>query len=355
MNNLVLIVHTEFHLLTSLSILSTCFCKYNRIEILICIPEKSQRFSFSFPATLEENIHIEKIFISSESTSSNDSLDYIEEKIFNKENKVEEVIFFNRLSLFAQYLIRKLSKTSIKVSLGPDGAAAYASSKRLSPRWSFQQFIKYNKFIYNNRKLEYGLHFPNLDYANQSHIERVYVQFPDLVSIGNEKTIVQYNLLSDFRSIEWSNFFFNFNINDYLDTNLKVFLFCNQPLDYLNEWNEKVLSFVNERMSDYKIVVKTHPSTPISHKTYFMESNYIHFIDNTIPIELFIANLKESIIASFWSTASLFDSKENRNVWLYPYLESNNAMYPYIGFLNKIPHIEYIGHLEKLNNSNAKF
>lgn len=355
MNNLVLILHTEYHLLTSLSILSTRYSVYKRIDILICVPEKSQRFSFNFPVRLEENIYIEKIFISSESTSYNYNLDYIEQKIFNKENSVEEVIFFNRLSLFAQYLIRRLSKSNIKVSLGPDGAAAYSSAKRFSPRWSFQQFIKYNKFIYNNRKLEYGLHFPNLDYANQSHIERVYVQFPDLVSVDNEKTIIQYILLSDFRSIEWSNYFFNFNINDYLDTNTKVFLFCNQPLDYLNEWNEKVLSFVKERMRDYKIVVKAHPSTPLAHKKYFMETNYVHFIDNTIPIELFIANLKDSIIASFWSTASLFDSKENKNFWLYPYLESNNAMYPYIGFLNKIPHIEYISDLEKLNNSNAKF
>ena len=352
MKDLVVITHTEYHLLTALSILSERYTDYAEISLFICVPSGSNRYQFSFPDQIEHNIFIKRVYINGESDANDTNLDLIEDKIFNSRNTLDEVIFFNRLNFFAQYLIRKLYKSKIRVSLGPDGAAAYGSSNRISPRWTFMQFLKYNKFVFKNKKNNYGFYFPTLDYANQKEIERVYVQFPDLVNLPVDKEIVKYNLLANAISVRWSNLFFNFQIQDFLETNSNIFLFCNQPLEMLDNWNEKMLNFVHHYLPNFQIVVKTHPTTSASQLHYFNSVDYIKTIDSTLPIELFVANIEDSIVASFWSTASLFDTKKNICIWMYPLLEKYNAMYKYVKFEKKVPHIKYVDDLNQLLSFN---
>lgn len=330
-------VHTEYQLLSAISIIQTYFLDDNHTVYLnIIYPFNSVRFKFDWNTNVLNNVTVKFFDIDQYSFTKQKDLSVLIEFV-DSLKRIDEFILFNSLSFVSLYFISKLKKInqSIKLSLGPDGAAAYTKAKRLNPRWAFFEFISLIKFFRANNVNFFKFHFPTLNYAHNKDIKFIYLQYPKLFKNLYNKSIIPYSLMANKSSVDISSQFFGFAISKFLAPNQLsgIYLYCNQPFYNQSIYEEELLLLNFLIKHNKEVVIKLHPSTEPFQLIEFKRLN-LTLIESTFPAELFIVNLNNSKIISYWSTINLNDSAENTNYWLFPTLESKNLMNKNIAILN---------------------
>lgn len=347
-NKILFLVHTEYHLMVCLSAIADKYNDPEKFNVTIYQTEvkAKNRFKNLNPIPLP-HVEYKKVQYDESDLSYNGNL---KEELNNIESeKVDTLVIFNHHSLLAIYLSRKLSAKGTKIILGPDGSKPYANITSKAPRWSFKYSLKFRRFLKINGLSYRGFYWPSLRYATLKEISEVWIHYPKHYKNHNNKVVEKVRVMETPEAISLISDVFGFNEKE-LPVNENVYFHvCLPPKEEkFVLFDLELLSELRKRLPDYTIVVKLHPFTNEKQINDLKKIEGCILINSSFPAEFYISKLKSSIVASYWSTASLINNTSCRFYWLYPMLEKKGIMMDYLNLVNPTDHITEVDTIEKI-------
>jgi hypothetical protein len=335
MNKVCFLINTEYHLFFTLFLLD--YYKSNSVEIeptIVLHREKNatrlnQKLNFQ-----ELNCNVIAIKYSIFETCDTETSEKLK-TIHSMEP--DEFYFFQDRNLFAHELIQSFKNKNCKVYLCQDGFKPYAiHNLRFSP------FTHYNNFVENLKLIKVGKK-PNdffsflycHKYSYVKGIDKLVLSFKDAYVNWNKKPIIEINPRAYVNFVEKLKLVFGWE-DRLLPIKEEVIFYINQPMgDKKGTYDLHLINELKKLHPDKTIFIKNHPQIDKERiKAYEILDN-VHVINSKIPAELFIAQLKDSIVMSFFSTALFFENPQCRFYYLFGlkntglrFLESYNLSNP---------------------------
>ena len=104
----------------------------------------------------------------------------------------------------------------------------------------------------------------------------------------------------------------------------KVIFFLNQPMHDDGSFDVYILRHLQKKYPHSTIYIKNHPLTSKLKLNKYKEINNVKIIDSKIPAEVFINELKESIVFSVVSTAMFIKNSSCEFYYTYKIKKNNN-------------------------------
>lgn len=320
------LIHTEYHLLLSIddaqkkysdnSKYDVCFIlmrytQFNRLKQDLDVDELPfEVLKMDFNLSLESNL-------TSEEKANLDKL---------LEFKFSSFIFFQEQDPLVIIMINKYVESNTNIYLYQDGLKPYVmNSMKFSVGLILHDF-KQNFWIRKNGyPVKNYLSFINCKkYGQLKGINKLFLTFPAAYDNWNNLKIetLTPTFNEQFANVLKKVFKWNDSL---LDEKEKVIFFMNQPLHDDGTFEMSVLKKLKEKYPLSKLYIKYHPLTSeIKIKQYKELSNVI-IIDSQIPAELFISQLKNSIVLSICSTSMFINNEDCRFYWFSEIQENNNV------------------------------
>jgi hypothetical protein len=227
----------------------------------------------------------------------------------------DTLFIFTEFHYWKQYLVSKLHKRGCKIILAPDGANVY-SDRIFTLKSNLKYMLRF--FLINITNLTFPPLFINrgkYDYAYLKHLDEVWVDNATIFKNRNNHRVRETLSFGETDSI--TNIKRLYKSND-LDIIENCILFIDQPVNDTSLTNE-IIDTINYVANKTKrpVFVKMHPNS----KTYVVDvykQNGFIILPNNLPAELYIQNLRESIVLSLFSTALFLNNKTCRFYWMYP-------------------------------------
>lgn len=344
------LAHTEYHIMTALSIIAE---KYSdillfHVDIIQTQDSENNRFQFKYSTDIAKNIFYEVLFYDENDFNYNKSLVKTIEKIIA--NKYKICVIFNHHAYLPVYLTKLLYRKGTEIHLAPDGLKTYNTNRGITPRWSLMAAYSFFRFCKAN-KFNFYWHIPKLGYANLKEIKTLYIDFPNAYDNYTHKKIEQLNVFDSPLSKKMIINYFNFDFAQDLDQNHDIIFYINQPTrsKSLYDFEIEVLSFLTKRFPQKKVVVKLHPLTDLFQLERMKQINGVQFISKSYPAELYIMQLVDSIVVSFWSTACLTNNDKTKIYWLTNIINQRKMMFNFNTFQNPTTHIIEVNDLAEIN------
>ena len=344
------LVHTEYHMMVALSLIADKFDDKQRYDLHIYQTENFSKTRFQFDKNVNLLNHL-----------SYDTIKFEEREFrYNKQlvaaintilkTSYDVFVIFNHHAFLPVFLTKQLYKKGTNIFLAPDGLKPYSNTKKLTPRWSTKTAIKFYKFLKANQ-LSFVWYFPTITYANLRVIQKVYVQFPETYNNITKKKVEKVSVLYSKRAKQLVNNYFKFNITNELSVLVKTIFYLNIPANdqAIYDFEIKILKELLARFPDYTLIIKLHPLTEEVQKQKFKALKKVLLITKSYPAELYISELLDSIVISFWSTACLINNKNTRVYWLYKALIKNKIMLDYVKIINPTAHIQEVEEISQIH------
>jgi hypothetical protein len=347
--NILFIVHTEYQMMVTLSAIADNYADTSAYQVTICQIDDGLNRRFRFKVNLGAMPSIEYVVLNF----------YEGEKKFNRnladtlknftERSFHILVIFNQHLFVDIYLAKIKSRQGCVIHLGPDGLKPYNTTNKFAPRWALQRAIAFLRFAFVN-KLKLTFHFPTLTYANLNCIDEVWIQYENSFENKLKKKIRKIDVMNSEDSRLIINSFFSFNPTTDLPKFSQLIFYINQPLEdeVKYEYELEVLKNIHARFPDYLMIVKFHPLTPAIQKERVKNLSFLKTLETSIMAELYITNLSNSLIISFWSAALLINNTSCRFYWLHPMLSDKGLMPDYIKLINPTEHIIEVGSLQAI-------
>ncbi|MFH1119636.1 MAG: polysialyltransferase family glycosyltransferase [Bacteroidota bacterium] len=157
-------------------------------------------------------------------------------------------------------------------------------------------------------------------YAFLKGISKVYLTFPEMYDNWNRKHLrkIEFLPLDLLNPVFKRLFVWDESM---LPEREKVIFYMNQPMHDDGRYETGFLRQLENRFPDNPIYIKLHPLTNNIKTEQYKTLKNVKIISSTLPAELFIMNLKESVILSINSTSMFLDNPENRFYYLYRIFE----------------------------------
>jgi hypothetical protein len=305
------LVHTEYHLLLSITDIMERYNDDDKYDIYIVIKRKknskrlNQELDIDFLPYhfifLEVDINLASK-LNPEEKQDIDELGKIDFSTF---------IFFQEQDPVTVVLIDKLAAKGTKIYLFQDGLKAYIFDTMKFSLGLIQDNIKANKWIKRNG---YAVSDPFSflrcrKYAFLKNIDKVFLTFPEAYNNRNNKSV---GLLSTAFTEELRNVLkrvFKWQ-DDLLPVRENVIFFMNQPMGDDGSFEINLLKNLRKRYPNNVLYIKLHPLTSDAILQRYKELDNISVINSKVPAELFISELKNSIVMSVYSS-SMFINNES--------------------------------------------
>lgn len=318
-------VHTEYHLLLSLHAISTKYCDTERFEIHLFINRNpngvrlNQELDFS---GLPYKIH----FLSFPKHLTRKLTDS-ERAVLDDIMKLQltEFNFFQEQDTVAVILINSLKKNGTIINLYQDGLKPYiAHTMKFSPGLVLGNIIQ-NKWI---RKNGYPVpdrwSFVNCKlYGFLKGIDSLYLTFPDAYINWKRLPLTQISpeFSSDFTNLLKKVYMWDDSL---LQEREGVIFFLNQPMHDDGSFDVNFLTRLKNLHPNSQIYIKNHPNTPPSKVDLYRQFDNVTIIDSKIPAELFISQLRDSIVISLCSTSMFINNPACKFYYTFGVSENNN-------------------------------
>jgi hypothetical protein len=319
------LIHTEYHLLLSLYAISTKYSNVEQFEIEIILKRTSkgkrlkQELDLSFlPYTIRFlDIHLDlKLKLNSKDKNALEKVLSLQLAEFN---------FFQEQDPVSIILINEFKRRGTKINLYQDGLKPYiAHSMRFSPMLVLNN-IKQNIWIRKNSYpvLDYWSFINCKMYGFLKGIDTLQLTFPKAYLNWNKLPVeaITPQFTDDFvlllkRVFKWE---------DSLLTDKKgVIFFMNQPMHDDGSFEVNMLKRLQQNYPAAHIYIKNHPSTPQVKIDGYKELEKVTIINSKIPAELFISQLKDSIVLSVCSTSMFIDNSQCKFYYTFGVKEKNN-------------------------------
>lgn len=256
-------------------------------------------------------------------------------------------IFFQEMDPLMVILARHYSRNGIEVCLYQDGLKPYGHLKFHSLgllKYFHQQNLWMKK---NGFPVESWLSpIWAKKYAHNKSVKKVYLTFPESYKNWNNKSLEKIKMAPIAELNQTLKKVFRWD-EALLPERENVILYMNQPL-LRNDgvFEIQMLKEITENFNGKTLYVKLHPLTPRETINQFKKLVNLRIIKSQIPAELFIINLKKSIILSIKSTSMFINIKENKFFYLYTlFYRHQTSRYK---TRNPAPHIKVIEKLEEI-------
>jgi hypothetical protein len=302
-------VHTEYHLLLSLHAIMQNYSNENEYEVTIVLKRTSksnrlkQDLDLSFLPyhfiLLDFDLNLKKKL----SKDEKESLDSLLEK------KFDVFVFFQEQDPISIIIINQYKKNNTKIYLFQDGLKPYiAHSMSFSPSLLLNN-IKQNQWIKKNG-------YPITDYFSFVNckmygflkgIDKLFLTFPEAYINWNKLPIekIEPTFSDEFVLVLKKLFLWEEQL---LVKRERVIFFMNQPLHDDGSFEVQLLQNLQKKHPDATIYIKNHPLTTKVKIDAYKQIENVSIINSKIPAEVFISQLKNSIILSVCSTSMFIDN-----------------------------------------------
>jgi hypothetical protein len=318
-----------------------------QIDIVQTQTRQKNRFQFDLNTNIAANVTYNVVYYEELDFNYNGELVQLSQQIFSTSYAV--FILFNHHAYLSVYMAKMLHKNGTEIHLAPDGMKVYNTNRKITPRWSLMAALHFQKFLRVNQ-FEFQWHVPKLGYANLKEIKKLHIDFPQAYDNYNRKEIEELKILQSPLAKKMVSTFFNFMITDDLERTDKIILFLNQPYKSqpLYDFEIEVLQFLALNYLDYQLVVKLHPATEPEQLEKMKKISRIKFISKSYPAELYIAQLVNSMVVSFFSTACLINNENSRIYWLTNIINERKIMLDFFSIQNPTNHIIEVNNLNEI-------
>ena len=335
------VVGTEYHMLVTLSAIADLYSDTSKFEITIIQLDSAKKNRFR----QDVNLELSNVIYKALNTSCYDKS--IENHFKAELNRIENyryntLIIFNEHVELCVYLAKSLSSKGTHVILAPDGMKSYDNLTQIAPRWSFKFALRYMNFVRNNQlNSKFNKVWPRMRYAFLKEVTELWITNPDVFNNWNNKKVTQFNVMQSPEAVNLINRFFAFDPREELKAVENViFLICMPPkFDIIEKFNQRLIENLSDRFPDRTLVLKLHPSTNEEQIKVLQKYQRCILIQSHKPAELFIAQLHNSIVISYWSTSSLINNVNCRFYWLHKALANEIVMPGILKIKNPTKHI----------------
>ena len=313
---IIIFIHTEYHLLVTVNQFLRLYNDHNKFEVeLYIIIGSGKRLLIDLDFTdlpirvnyLDGNINLD--------TSIDPKLRREIDQLMN--NIPDIFIFFQEQDLLSALLSSQYSKMGTEVCLYQDGFKPYLDLKLhsiglLKHHHSQNVWLKKNNYtvdswispVFSNK------------YAFLKSIHKIYLTSPECYKNWNNKKVEKI----EFLPIEILNprlkKLFKWE-ESLLPERENIILYITQPLRNDGDIDIELLNKLGKKYPGNRIYLKLHPRTDIEKINRYKRLRNVEIINSKIIAELFIMNIKRSIVMSAFSTAMLINNPDNKFYYLY--------------------------------------
>lgn len=342
MRNILFIVNTEGHLLTTASLI---FEKFNKTKgyqpyVLQIGKTGSPRFKNEV-----NKIELTKNYFIVDKEDRKIKL-YLRQLLGTSFERV--FIFLEQLSLNV-FLSNYFKKKGSIICLAPDGNKPYYSIDKPALKSRIKCTLETYLYLYK-RKLYYTKpYFLSWNYGKLRPLDEIWVTYPKAFVSSNNLKVRGFKVMPNQKIVDQIINFFNVKISDTLKDNENVIFYTNNILYEKAAYEAEIeaIKKIKIKFPNTPFYLKYHPHTPKNIITEFNKLGLICFC-NSIPAELYIASLKNSIILGFWSASLMIDNPSCKFYWLHKYLIKEGKMVDYINLVNPTKHIIDIDNIDNL-------
>jgi hypothetical protein len=217
-----------------------------------------------------------------------------------KELKPERFFFFQENCSETLFLLNKLSKTDIIISLLQDGTKPYHHYKKKRLLYCIlRDTLNDYKEMYKRKQMALiGFH-NNYKYAFSKEVDEVWLTYPERYNNRTKKKLIQLPYYSE-ESIKFCNQLFNFKV----DFDVESILYLGQAWKRIYWQREKeIFDYLIQKYPERKIIYKAHPNSEPGQLELYKDYKNIVIIKDIIPAELYVLTMKNTIILSAASTS----------------------------------------------------
>jgi hypothetical protein len=185
-------------------------------------------------------------------------------------------------------------------------------------------------------------------YAHLKSTQKVYLTFPEAYKNWSKKSLEKIEMipLPELNQALKKVFCWDETL---LPERENVIFYMNQPMHDDGIFETQILKEIIEKSKGRTLYVKLHPSTPEKKIEQYQKLANLRIIHSQIPAELFIVNLKRSLILSVNSTSMFLNNPENRFYYLHKIFEKDiKRLSRYVLKRNPAPHIRVAEKLEDI-------
>lgn len=346
---ILIFVHTEYHLLLAINQILGIYNQQELYDIELFIrggggKRLTQELDFSgLPVSAKyftEEVTINK-------TLSQAARIAIEELL---EKKPEVFIFFQEMDPLMVILAGQFAKKGVEVCLYQDGLKPYVHLQFHS-LGLLKHFHQQNLWLKQNGFPVESWLSPiwAKKYAHLKSISKIYFTFPKAYTNWSKKQVekiemVPLPLLNQAlkKVFRWDE--------KMLPERDAVIFYMSQPMHDDGIAETKFLQEVSDKFPSNKIYIKLHPLTNEVKIQQYQKFSNLEIIRSQIPAELFIMNLKKSLVLSVNSTSMFLNNPENKFYYLYKIFQKDiKRLNRYKLKSNPAPHITVTEKLDDIS------
>lgn len=340
------LVHTEYHLLLALHDILEKYSDINKFEVQLILKRSSKSNRLKQDLNLEflpYKIKVLDFHIDLKTTLPS-------EQKKNLDNLLREVfdvfIFFQEQDPITIILINKYVETNTQIYLYQDGLKPYVMNSMKFSLGLVLNDVNQNSWIRRNGyTVKSNLSFLKCGkYGFLKGINKLYLTFPEAYQNWNNIPVERISpaFTDEYKSLLKKVFLWNDNL---LDEKEHTLFFMNQPLHDDGSFELNLLQKLQAKYPASRLYIKNHPLTSKVKLDKYKSLNNVSIIDSKIPAEIFISELKNSIVFSVCSTSMFINNADAKFYWTNNIKEKNN-----IERLNKYAIINPTIHIKSVSS-----
>lgn len=337
---------TEFHYMVALSLIDKYYSgdDYEIHFVIVSMPNIKSRLN---DIKLDEKYTYHKVIYNHhEEKRFQDVIDLKQFIESNDFHHFTSFLYHDPLFVYLTYYFKSKKTTTF---LAPDGMGAYVKFTAKNYRSRLVNTLKSYKFF----KI-HGFKFPKFwftswDFGKNGYYDYIYAYSESLPNLP-KKNIIAVDYTFSKEQIESLMKTFELDFSNYPELS-KVVLVINER-HYLPKYESQLLKTIAESLPGYTILFKKHPNQKSENLTHLPDC--IFRIDQVFPVELLIANLKDSIVISSYSNSMLYHNSTCRYFWTYPIIVQTGELKKSIERFNPKEYIQVVQNFEELINDLKK-
>lgn len=350
MKNILFAINTEYHVFVINSLIKQMFSDKTKYDVTVLLQVNKAGSRFKAEPLKFEHLDAKVVVLEIDlNTKKHDPVVKATlDEILSKE--YEKLIIFLEQVPVNQYLINKLSPKGTTICVAPEGTKPYISIAKMALPSRIKAIIRNYRFFKTQKLSVNKLYMVSNKNGYLKETDEVWINHPDAYENITRKKVVPIELYTTREEAEAASKIFNLDIAKELPETDGI-------LFYLNQWyvEYKVYDFeielLERLLAKYptkKIYIKMHPNTHKFQVERLEKMDRIILNKSTVPAELFIAHLTNSIVFSFWSASLLINNSNCKFYWLHKLIQQRKLM-DWWSIVNPTKHIHEVLDIEEVN------
>jgi hypothetical protein len=339
------IIETEYHLMASISIIFSGHSSSNQKNVIVAIQDPKRR---RLPENLRKRDHgleYHDIGVNQSKIKAHPGVGEKLKKLLSNDY-ASCYLFLEHLPL-ERFLAAILKSKGTCIHLLPDGTKPYLKRSHISILDRMKRSLRNILWLHKNGIRPQPLTLISGQYGGSGFIQRIWLTYLGCFEGNRKLPISQFGLLGSDESRNWINNIYQEDLDKMSTSKDGIILHVNN-IYFARDAEKLEVELLTQicRNTDRPVYMKLHPHTPKEHLDDLERIDGLTLIRSSIPVELLIMNLTNSVVLSFWS-AGLFIKNDNCEFfWLHPIMEKFSLLPDGFEVRNPTEHIREVDNIE---------